>query len=161
SSKHRNLSLQKNREPEPTEEQREHRNLSRPKNREKAQKPEPTEEQRDSAIMLDIKQGLSLPAVSRPQPEQSIYISKNDLKSPEKIMDHLTDYGLTGDRGVKVKSVRLVTARFPRNRLANTCDRLLQTYAETALEMRYDKGIPLKDLEYYCGIVIEEAPIYT
>ncbi|CAN0929375.1 hypothetical protein LINGRAHAP2_LOCUS37035 [Linum grandiflorum] len=121
-----------------------------------------------SGIFYDIKQGFSfkgIPPVSQPQPqpqpEKSIYISKNDLKSPEKIMDHLLDFGLTGKHGIKVNNVRVVKPRFPRNRLADTCDELLQKYAEIALELRYDRRIPRTDLEYYCGIVVEEQSSYT
>ncbi|CAN0929378.1 hypothetical protein LINGRAHAP2_LOCUS37036 [Linum grandiflorum] len=123
-----------------------------------------------SGLLFDIKQGFSfkgLPAVSQPQPqpqpqpEKSIYISKNDLKSPEKIMEHLIDYGVvsTGYYGVKVNSVKIVKPDFPRNRKADTCDQLLQTYAEAALEMR-DRRANIEELEKYCGIVIEERSCY-
>ncbi|CAN0929446.1 hypothetical protein LINGRAHAP2_LOCUS37079 [Linum grandiflorum] len=112
-----------------------------------------------SGLLFDIKKGFTFKgiqadedeAVSQPQksaPRE--YISRNDLKSPDKIMNHLADHG------AHVQSVHIFNPKYPDHMFANSCDRVLQMYAERLFEERRDLWIPRKMLEEYCGIVVKQ-----
>ncbi|CAN0870167.1 hypothetical protein LINGRAHAP2_LOCUS9447 [Linum grandiflorum] len=81
---------------------------------------------------------------------KGFHIFSDDLKSPEKIMAYLSDYGVTHVKGVEIVDPVV-------NHIwAEDCDKIVQFYAETALENPSKLWGPHKALEQLCGIVVEE-----
>ncbi|CAL1404968.1 unnamed protein product [Linum trigynum] len=97
-------------------------------------------------IIFDLDKGLFWGTNS-----EAAQLERNGFVASEKIVwDYLTEHGVNS----KIKSVKLVEPKFPKNRMANDCYSLLRRFTEAVVEENVGAEDYRNFLVKYCGVEI-------